>query len=406
MKFLCGLSYVVLTILGALNMKRVLGFLFGVLATLWMAAPAAAAWGLNDSQQPGSVLVFPKFVRGVSGTAVTLGLANTQLEISVTCPKTPTAAGLFCTDFQPVILKAHWVCGGSAAAVCQENDFRLFTTVNGTIYFNPENVAPNNVRDQNGVATTVPNPQCNRGYLIVWVVDGSDNPIKFDGLIGDAVIRTQTPPPPTDGEYGAGEYNALPIQADPILNTGDFTDLDSNGMHTGALQFDGSGSHYQEVTGTVFGTVRYPTPTPTPATVTRPIATSLTLLTLDTRSNQLNNPTFVTFNFYNEFEKLESSPSTTFFCWEEVPLQSIDTNLNNMLTGYKGLVQSTSAAKEAFVGISDDTGPVTLVGLIETDEGFLTTDSQNLNLYFSEMLNDGQPVPTTFYPLPPPVVPW
>jgi len=55
MKSLCGLSYVVLSFFGALNMKRVLGFLFGVVATLWMAAPAAAWGNLNDSEEPGSV---------------------------------------------------------------------------------------------------------------------------------------------------------------------------------------------------------------------------------------------------------------------------------------------------------------------------------------------------------------
>src|SRR3989442_13373835 len=30
---------------------------------------------------------------------------------------------------------------------------------------------------------------CDRGYVIVWVVNINGTPIKFDGLIGDAILR-------------------------------------------------------------------------------------------------------------------------------------------------------------------------------------------------------------------------
>jgi hypothetical protein len=48
------------------------------------------------------------------------------------------------------------------------------------------------------------------GYLIGWGIDPTnDQPVKFDGLLGTAVIR----------EPGSAplEYSALPIRADPAL---------------------------------------------------------------------------------------------------------------------------------------------------------------------------------------------
>src|SRR5438552_1606721 len=98
-----------------------------VLLNLAVAAPVAAApvaaW-LNDSEQPGSVLVFPKFIRGtindtVSGQAVH---AVTEIEISAVCPKNAT-----CDANQAVFLRAEWVC-----PECAESSFDLKTTVGGT----------------------------------------------------------------------------------------------------------------------------------------------------------------------------------------------------------------------------------------------------------------------------------
>src|SRR2546422_3644000 len=107
-----------------------------VLLNVAVAAPVAAApvaaWP-NDSQQPGSVLVFPKFIRGTFTDAPVTGQvaqARTELEISVRCPK-----GATCGANQAVRLRAHWVCPG-----CAETSFDLKTTVGGTLYFNPEGV--------------------------------------------------------------------------------------------------------------------------------------------------------------------------------------------------------------------------------------------------------------------------
>jgi hypothetical protein len=370
MKWPCGF-FVVPTFFGALNKKRMLGFLFGALATLWMASPAHAWGGLNDSTEPGSVLVFHKFIRGTVPP-----FAKTEIEISVTCPVGATCA----TSGQVVKLHGHWVCPGGTAMGCNEVDFNLMTTVNGSIKFDPENFETLTNTD------TVPQPPCPRGFLILWVVDDSGNPIKFDGLIGDAVIRDSngTDAANFDVLYFRA-YNAVPIQADPSLNTLDFTDLDSSGNHTGTLQFDGSGSHYQEVTGTIYGTVKYDTLLPTVE------KTFLTLLTLDVLSGRLNNPTFVDLNFYNEKEVLKSA-HTAFFCWEEVAVTSIDNTLTSTLFGNKGLVQSTGAQKQAFLGVGDNTGPVTLLGIVETVDNTLE-DS-----YAYSLFNDSQPLPTTYVP--------
>src|SRR6266850_3071485 len=171
---------------GALNMKSIRNLLLGLLS-IGVAGPVAA-WS-NKSAEPGSVLVFPKFIRGtfndplVSGQAVH---AVTEIEISVVCPANSTCSN------NDVFLRANWVCPG-----CAESSFNLKTTIGGTLYFNPEgvvviaNVVTSDVFPSNAT-TTIPVPPCDRGYLIVWAVDSTGRAIKQDGLIGEAVIRETT----------------------------------------------------------------------------------------------------------------------------------------------------------------------------------------------------------------------
>jgi len=297
-------------------------FLFCFVLALGLAAPAVA-WDLNDTSEPGSVIVFHKFISGFLSDQ-----PATQFEISATCPKDWT-----CTGGQTVHLRAHWVCPpDDSGSVCREQDFNLDVTVNGTVVFDAAG---------NGASS----PPCSRGYLIAWVIDDTStgNPIKFDSLIGDAVIRAS--------EFGARAYNALPIKAAEGLGTTDPTAADTGG----ALAFDGS--HYKMVTGKIFGTVRYESTLP-------PIRTDLTLLTLDVHSNLPNELTSVSLNFFNEGEKLEST-GTNFTCWTEQSLTSIDQNLNTSF-GTKGLVESTSATQPS-------KGDVTLVGIVETEEDFTKT---------------------------------
>src|ERR1700724_3652911 len=62
---------------------------------------------LNDSQVPGSVIVFPKFIQGTvtlsgGGTA-----PKTEIEIGIVSPE-----GEPCAEHEPVKLLFHWVCPG------------------------------------------------------------------------------------------------------------------------------------------------------------------------------------------------------------------------------------------------------------------------------------------------------
>src|SRR5262245_25684913 len=60
---------------------------------------------LSDSQQPGSVIVFPKFIRGFvfpDGAQT----PSTEFEVGVVCPK-----GSSCFERQVVKIRFHYVCG-------------------------------------------------------------------------------------------------------------------------------------------------------------------------------------------------------------------------------------------------------------------------------------------------------
>jgi hypothetical protein len=336
-----------------------------------------AAWPWN-SEQPGSVLVFPKFIRGTINDLAVSGQvihAVTELEISVMCPPaTATAPAAVCTQGQPVTIRAHWVC-----ASCVENSFDLHTTVGGTVYFNPEGVnAPGGVvlgeTYPNNATTPIPVPPCLRGYLIAWVVDGGTGAaIKFDGLIGDAVIKEPTPG--CNGPCVAKAYNAIPIQASENLSTGDATDVNGNG----ALDFDDT--EYKAITGTVYGTVRYENLTPPDQ-----VETDLTLLTLDAASNRPNVVTNVGFNFYTAGEDLFDT-GLSFSCWTELRLTDISPSLTKQTMGRKGLMVSTYAQQNG--------APVTLLGLVETKEFFGTIYNRS---FMYSLLNDGLEVPTTFVP--------
>src|SRR5262249_5847480 len=194
-------------------MKTLLTVVFAALALL--VAPTGAMGQLlrelNDSQEPGSVLVFPKFLRGTVATPDSGVLARTEIEISITCP-----LGSTCLETGQLInLRAHWVCPGGVSfnpvgvTPCRETDFTVRQTVHGSLYFNPESIGPANA--------LVPIAPCLGGYLIVWVVDAQGRPIKFDGLIGDAIIR--------EGPDSASAYNAIPIQATSALATGALVSL-------------------------------------------------------------------------------------------------------------------------------------------------------------------------------------
>jgi hypothetical protein len=320
---------------------------------------------LADSQEPGSVIVFPKFVRGFVAPDG-IPAPKTEFAVGVVCPK-----GATCQELQKVKIRFHYVCGTNEgdignSFVCRETDFDAQTTVNGKLIFNPESVTPGNF--------LTPNPECERGYLIGWVIDNFDRPIKFDGLIGDAVLRAS--------DTAVSAYNAIPIQAHPELAAGALIAVGGNG----GLVFDGQPGHYQAVTGVIYGDVTYDAPRR---------STNLTLLTLDVRSNRPNNPVFVDINFYAANEALLST-STEFICWGERQLSSqINSNLTGASMGSrKGVFVSDLAEKVGVFGINDDTGAATLLGLVETLEGPSLTERQ----YIHGVFNDSVPIPTVFRP--------
>jgi len=378
---------------------------------LALAAPAFAqvrATTLSDSQEPGSVIVFPKFIQGTVKLPEGPSAPISELEIGVVCPK-----GVICPEHEPVKIRFHWVCGTSEADlagsfVCKETDFDINATVYEKIVLTPNGEIA-------GLYTPglpnhfAPAPECPNGggYLIGWVISPTnDQPIKFDGLIGDAHLRPGSPASATGvgSPTALADYDAIPIQADPKLANGATVTTNGNG----ALLFDGAAGHYQAVTGQVAGDVRYNNLTTGP-TFTLGV---LTLLTLDVRSNRPNNPVFVDLDFFGGNPSTignenQLSTSTDFICWEEVSLTAISTDLTTAEMGRKGVFVSAPAVKEGIFGISDATGPVTLLGLSEVLEGGTfpsapTSPGPWPRASFSGLFNSSVPVPTKFLPTPSP----
>src|SRR5215469_13865034 len=368
---------------------RLAGLLVPALA---LAAPAFAQVRdatLSDATEPGSVIVFPKFISGTVTIPEGGAVPQSELEIGVVCPK-----GVTCSEHQPVKIRFHWVCGTTEANlagsfVCSETDFDVTATVFEKIVLVPDGTPQNGYAS--GLPTkTIPAAPCAGGYLIGWVITPTtDTPIKFDGLIGDAVVRPS-------GTAQAG-YNAIPIQADPALANGAAVTTNGNG----ALMFDGAAGHYQAVTGQVMGDIRYTNLTTGPTFTLG----SLTLLTLDVRSNRPNNPVFVDLDFFggnpsNIGNENQLSTSTEFICWEEIPITAINPALTTTLMGRKGVFVSAPAEKVQIFGITDESGPTTLLGLAETQEGGAATP--NARVSFSSLFNSSVAVSSRFLPTPSP----
>jgi hypothetical protein len=272
----------------------------------------------------------------------------------------------------------------------------------GTISFNPENIgAPAGfpttpLAPTAGGVQRVPNPPCERGYLIAWVVNTNDLPINFNTLIGDAIIR--------DDNGSVSAYNGIPIQAivGPVNPVGSpIAPIGAEGF----LPFTGVAGQYAAVSTTIQSSVRFEAGLrPGPEAVT----TDLTLLTLDVRSNRSNNPVFVDLNFYNANEYLVST-FWEFICWTEVSLSGVNLPKDsddfiysglteaNMGTR-KGLVVSGPAIKVPFVAnVFDAAGPVTLLGIVTTSVYNSTKYAYSYSLYHDEIY-----VPTLFRPTPSP----
>jgi hypothetical protein len=359
---------------------------------------------LADAQEPGSVIVFPKFIRGSLTVDGVPAQPRTEFSVGIVCPPgNPFHAS--CAELTKFKIKFHWVCGTDenpiSSFVCREQDFVAFVTMNGKLIFNPEGTtAPGNF-----VAST---PPCDRGYLIAWVVDLLDRPIKYDGLVGTAVLR--------ESPTAVMAYKGITIQADPAAAIQSVIATTTVNGVPGSLPFTGAPGAYQALTGVIIADVEYDK-------VSAPShVTNLTLMTLDVLSNQPNYPTFVPLKFWSALEDLHST-SVDFVCWQEIGLLGFDPDLTSGNVGSrKGVMIAGPARKFAIGGINGDTaGPVTLLGLVDTLEGPTVASapclagtgtttpprtpcipiertSGNERSFMYEVYNDSIFVPTTFVP--------
>ena len=297
-------------------------------------------------------------------------MAQTEIHIGITCP-----SGVTCPENEPIKLEANWVCPGSenpnTSFVCKGTDFVLFTTVNGKITLNPNG--------QSSVGN-IPVPPCPEGYLLVFVVNIFDQPIKFDGVIGDAVVLLSA------GALSA--YSGVAVQAGGAPGSLETDPLTGQS----ALLFGSRPGDYAGVTGQLSGDVKFDNTTVSPLYNN----TFLVLLTLDARLNLPNNPTFVPITFYNA-KQAPTSTETNFVCWQKVDIARLNASLNQTSQGSaEGSFVSGQAVKVAIDGISDTAGPATLLGLV------LTTESNKPNgvarEYITVPFNNSIVVPTTFVP--------
>jgi hypothetical protein len=84
-----------------------------------------------------------------------------------------------------VRVRFRWVCPGTERnPTCRTSGFDVLLSVNGKVVFTANGFP---LTDANQVQ--VPAAPCDRGYLIGWVIGKFGQPIKYDGLIGEAVIR-------------------------------------------------------------------------------------------------------------------------------------------------------------------------------------------------------------------------
>jgi hypothetical protein len=367
-----------------------------LLPSLALATPALAGdrpATLANTNEPGSVIVWPKFQNGTvsvdSGTPGAFVATKSLIELGAVCPTDATSPG--CADNSTIHVHLHWVCPGVAVgelpSVCPSTDFTVAVTYGnssaGKITLNPAEIFGPAPSDYNGSTAAALAP-CPRGYLIGWAVDQYDRPIVFNGLVGDAVLRSMGP--------DLQSYKAITIQ-------GNGAELSPISLGKGgSLVFDGADGHYQAVTGQITTDVSFD------SNVNPPFHNeALIFLSLDVNVAGANNdPTIVDLDFYNYYEQ-QLSTSFQFTCWGQVELsQGLDPNLTTEAFGSafgqgtrhdKGIVISG----QAFDPITNKN--VTLLGLVQTTEGPVAGAANATTSYTTEPYNNSKPIPTAFIPL-------
>ena len=137
---------------------RSLLLLMPALALAMPAFAAARDTRLSDSQEAGSVIVFPKFMKGTVALPEGGTAPATELEIGIVCP-----VGATCPEHQSVKMRFHWVCPGDESfptkLICRETDFDVTASVNEKVV-----LVPNGVGTADGVGTRfVPPPPALEG---------------------------------------------------------------------------------------------------------------------------------------------------------------------------------------------------------------------------------------------------
>jgi len=205
---------------------------------------------LTDSKEPGSVIVFPKFIggRSAAGGPVNVDgvtLPRTEIELGIVCPPGVTPTLTVCFEHQSFKVRGDWVCPGSQAfdskGICEDTSFEVFISIDGKSAF------PADGGTYFSNQPHVQAPQCKNGYLIMWVVDNANRPIKFDGLIGDAVLRGPNNAAPSTSvaagfSTAVSSYSAIPIQASVLNATNDVLDAEPTSLFPGGTEliFDGA----------------------------------------------------------------------------------------------------------------------------------------------------------------------
>jgi hypothetical protein len=343
---------------------------------------------LSQSQQPGSVLVFPLQIPGIV-TVDGYTAPISHFEVGVVCPTNNVGP---CPQMDKIKIHFHWVCPQafeSSSEVCPETDFDAYQTVGGKLVFNSAGVFD----AAEGDNFSAPVPPClssvnhGIGFLIAYVVNTSDQPIAFNGLIGNGVIR---PGAVTSGFTGTTEglatYSAIPIQADPALAVGALVTVGANG----ALPFDGEAGDYTLVTGQLDGDVKYDDSVGAPISGfgAPPTESWLVLLTLDVNSGNPNEPTAVSIDFFNENE-FYISTRLQFICFGFAELLSIDPNLTFIGMGTQRGLFITNQAENVVTG-----APVTLLGVEFTLEN--PTGSPPSRAYIFGTTNNSVGIPTVY----------
>jgi hypothetical protein len=359
------------------------------------------------------VIVFPLFISGGGNTAVCgagnvsvngVCLPRTEFALGATCPTRFTAGdqdvtnvpAFACVDHEPVRARFRWVCPGTERnPTCKAEGFDVLLSLDGKVVFTANGFV---LTDANQVQ--VPAAPCERGYLIGWVINEFGQPIKYDGLIGDAVIR--------NSGSATAAYRGITIQAlgmiPPKTPQGAATPIDlvpdPLGLKPPGLPFNflniNPSNFYRLVTGQVTGDVTFGRPPPAAGTGFG-TSGSLILLTLDVRSNAPNFPTFVDLDFWNGFET-RLSTFVEFVCWGEFALTAIDPNLTEAMMGTRtGIVQSDEAVKIQIANVSDTDGKTTLLGLFQTNEGPIGSPAARSHII--DLDNNGiRFQPTIFFP--------